>query len=361
MDQSDLVERLSHVETTGVLYFTPPFFGTIAGQTDINVKPGSGQVVDAIAGTITTVTWAEQTLPNPYIGTSETTQVFIDINGNMVFEAVGIVSDKSVAEKIYIAVVANSPTAQITYSLACEYAGGLGQTMQQHVRNQGPENVLGEIQITPATGPANVKLKRSPGRMSRKGVNYANLSTDKANDPLAITAADPLTFSHTYKTLTGYVITATGTDLDVSHINNVATGTLDTFTGYQIMRALQVGNQAAIVAYGQNAYPNIDAAIAAIPTDSFDGSGLLKNQLLLAYIVVKTGTTDLTNTANCKIVPANQASGGGGGGGTGDVTGPSSSIAGSISTYADTTGKALQDANPHIGTLHALLQANGIF
>lgn len=48
LDQTDLQTRLSHVETTGVLSWASPYVGTIAGQTTINIKAGTGQIVDAI-------------------------------------------------------------------------------------------------------------------------------------------------------------------------------------------------------------------------------------------------------------------------------------------------------------------------
>jgi hypothetical protein len=123
MAQTDLVAHFARSETTGVLSWTAPFVPNLGGLSTITVKAGTGQVVNAIAGTVTQVTWAEQTVANPFIGTNEQTHVLIDPTGTVMLTSGDRPSEKIYSNNIYLAVVANSPTTQITYSFAPEYAG----------------------------------------------------------------------------------------------------------------------------------------------------------------------------------------------------------------------------------------------
>ncbi len=132
------------------------------------------------------------------------------------------------------------------------------------------------------------------------------------------------------------------TDYDVA-------GTLTTMPGandFQTMRIYQTSNGTLLVQPGQVLHNSLAEALSAINTETFiTAPSMLANGLLIGYLTVQDGTTDLSNVADAAFTQGGkfQATSGGSSGG-GDVFGPASSTTNHLAVYADSTGKVLKDA-----------------
>lgn len=73
----------------------------------------------------------------------------------------------------------------------------------------------------------------------------------------------------------------------------------------QIMRIFQFKSGAVRVAYGQNVYPNLNAAVNGLAFDSFIPNPTIESTaILLGYLIIAKNCTSLANTTQCRIIQA---------------------------------------------------------
>lgn len=125
-------------------------------------------------------------------------------------------------------------------------------------------------------------------------------------------------------------------------------GVLTTIPGvndFQNMRIYQTSNSTLLVQPGQVIHNSISEALSAINTETFiTAPSMVENGLLIGYLSVQDGATDLANVAEAIFTQAGkfQSTSGGSSGG-GDMFGPASSTANHLAVYSDATGKILKD------------------
>lgn len=146
----------------------------------------------------------------------------------------------------------------------------------------------------------NLLLNKSAGTIFKLGSNFVN---DWKNPHiLGQSALTELTFR--YRTQNG----TEGSDVtsinpNVYDLNNVLTAVPSNRFSIQTITLFQTG--LVRIQYGQETYASLSEAEAAISTRSYNvESNIALNGITRAYLLVKEGTTSLSNIANAKIVDA---------------------------------------------------------
>ncbi len=197
-------------------------------------------------------------------------------------------------------------------------------------------------------GKANLTMGRNAGEIYSPGINF-----DSQNQSIQSFSAVP-TISISYYMTRNARIGGLQTNVDPYNFDDDGTLTnIPQGSRFTYQRIYLVGGSTA-VQYGQKWYNSITLATSGITADAsqfVENPNLASNGKWIATIVMKDGTTDLTNPEhaaiiNCGIFGCSQNGGGGasGGGGGGDVFGPSSSVANNLPIFSDITGKLIQDS-----------------
>lgn len=171
-----------------------------------------------------------------------------------------------------------------------DLAGGLGKfNMNTLDGNEG--NVF-------SSNGANLKVNKTSGRIFSIGSNYL---IDPKNPHIKDTASGTsITFRYRLQNSTEYPDT---TNVDPNNYDNNGTLTSVPLDKYTIQRAAIFESNLIRWQYGQNLYDSIDDAEAEIPTENFISEpNIFGNGLVRAFVIVKQGTTDLTNSKLAKFV-----------------------------------------------------------
>jgi len=92
--------------------------------------------------------------------------------------------------------------------------------------------------------------------------------------------------------------------------------------------------------YGRNVYPDYQNAIANLSTDSFSEGDTFDFTTFLGFLLLKSNTTDITNTTDNKIIPAGLFRGGGAAGGGGSAVTTLDDLT-NVTITSPTNGQAL--------------------
>ena len=147
---------------------------------------------------------------------------------------------------------------------------------------------------------ANLLMNKSAGTIFKLGSNFVN--DWKNPHVLGQGALTGLTFR--YRTQNGTEgADVTSINPNVYDLNNVLTAVPSNRYSIQTITLFQSG--LVRVQYGQETYGSLSEAEAAISTRSYAvESNIALNGITRAYLLVKEGSTSLTNTANAKFVDA---------------------------------------------------------
>lgn len=158
-------------------------------------------------------------------------------------------------------------------------------------------NINGNI-FTP--NGANLKLNKSAGVMFAHGANYIN---DKKNPHnLSLSSLTALTFQYRYQ---GGINGVTGTDINPNIYDNAGVTASVPINKFTIQRIYSFTSNNVKIQPGQNVYNSLGEAKEAIQLESFVTEQSIKeNGLLRAFLVVKEGTTDLTDTTKVFFLEA---------------------------------------------------------
>jgi hypothetical protein len=214
----------------------------------------------------------------------------------------------------------------------------------------GTINISGNS-ITPYS--SSLLVNKTSGFIYRTGANYAS-SKKSPNIVSSATRTSSSIASRGYRDITGNIFLTSGAGpVDPDHWDD-GSGTLATVPDnkWTIQRVYLVASATLNVLsglYGQNLYDSLADAIAAIPTEPFTANPNLADALLRCWIVVKKGTTDLSNTIDNAFITAGKfgdtgISGTGGAGGSGDVIGPGVVTDNAIVRWDGTTGTFIQNS-----------------
>jgi hypothetical protein len=330
--------------STGLLH--GGVLSTENGTTTFSITSGSGLIIDYNASTvdepyptIVQVDWpayVSSSLPN--ISTAEITYIAIDSTGALVKQNTAYI-DGDFEDKIVIGRVLHQ-NGSVTNGTITSPTVAYGQTgfRGDFIRAFGPLKLGGHVVSVNATAtnpPTNTQflgLAKTAGDSYVEGRNY----TTNPNSPNYIksTTDTALTTSKIYREYvnsSGVPVIDTGvanagyTAVDVTNYNNAGTLTpIGSGNKYTIQRLYWFPNSVnrAIFAYYGNAiYTTIDEAEAAIGSEAFtEGDNTRDAAILLGYLIVKEGATDLNNATQAKLIQAGLsraiASTGGGGSAT---------------------------------------------
>ena len=147
---------------------------------------------------------------------------------------------------------------------------------------------------------ANLLMNKSAGTIFKLGSNFVN--DWKNPHVLGQAALTGLTFR--YRTQNGTESSdLTSINPNVYDLNNVLTAVPSNRYSIQTITLFQSG--LVCVQYGQNTYATISEAEAAISTRNFNvESNIALNGITRAYLLVKEGTTSLSNPTDAKFVDA---------------------------------------------------------
>jgi hypothetical protein len=285
-----------------------------AGNTaQFDITSGRGQI-HASGSTYTAdpqptfnyVTWPAQTgITVTNLATSDTTWLYIDSSGN-VQQRTEYYTDEQLETTIIIGQLVHPSRTYINLARTNpNVAYATDKQYEQFIRSFGPIKVSGHS-ISP--NGANLKLNRTSGKAFSLGRNWINNTDDPSvvSDP----AQTDCTFFRYYRGITAgsFITVPNQTAIDPTKYDN-GSGTLATVPGgkYTIQRLFYYPNTPTLlgVYYGRAEYNSISIAAANIDLENFSEiENTRTNAIFAGYLIVKSGATDLTNTADALIIQA---------------------------------------------------------
>jgi len=289
------------------------------------VSSGSGIIVnhnasysEEVSPIIEYVNWADTTQTVTNIATTQYTWLYINTGGDVIQQSTPITSQEY-HDYIPLGVLGHIDYANIVTAAYLVFpAYDNFTTIHTFIQAFGPLKLRG-LDITPQTS---LQLGYSGG----EGFSYGGYYATSADFPSNKTFASQATASLTRCYISGSTLVSSPftSSINPNLYNNNGTLTPVPSNDYTIQR-LYLGPAGRIfVYYGPAHYANLATALTNLSTETFTESALTTQiAVFLGYIVVKEGTTDLTNLTNVKILQAGLARGfGGGGGGGGGGTPP---------------------------------------
>jgi len=334
------------------------------GSTTFTVASGSGIIINQNASlandpfpTITTVSWPQQTLPITYSGSAKISYIGIDNTGTIVQQpyAWGSQDITQWDTSIHLGVVlhlSGSVSTGVYNSPQISY--GPSQRQDDFFRAFGPLKVSGHTLL--ASG-STLGITKAGGLAYKEGANYVI----NPNHPSAVTE-NAISTSKIYRYhLSGStpvidtgVANAGYTVIDPTQYVNTTTGQLTTVTGnnsnqwrWTIQRVFWIPNSptnAFIVYYGNAEYTTLIDAKNGIDTETFtEAPNTALNAILIGYILVRKGCTDLSDTTgtNAVLIQGGLFRSIGGIGGSGTVTNTSLASLSDVTITSPTYGDLL--------------------
>lgn len=175
----------------------------------------------------------------------------------------------------------------------------------------GPFNVTGNL-LQPAG--ANLQLAKTVGTVFNRGFNHFAGGTLTADPHISTTAAqNPVSMRYVTQTPDTPVAPVTVVDPTMYDVAGTITAVPGGSAVSTIQRVyitpLNDVTQQVVIQYGQTAYASLDAAIAAIGNQTFVKNPSLADATLLGYVVAKKSATDLSITADARVIQAARLSG----------------------------------------------------
>jgi hypothetical protein len=256
--------------------------------------------------TLQYVDWAGQTgITLTYLATNDTTWIYIDSAG-AVQQRTEYYTDAQLEETIIIGQLVHPSRTFINLARTNpNVAYATDKQYEQFIRSFGPIKVSGH---TISANGANLKLNRTSGTAFSLGRNWIN-DTDNpsvVSDP----AQTDCIFYRYYRGATAgtFITVPNQTAIDPTKYDD-GSGTLQTVPGgkYTIQRIFFYPNTPTLlgVYYGRGEYTSLADAAANINFENFTEIENTKtNAIFVAYLLVKSGATDLTNTSDALILQA---------------------------------------------------------
>lgn len=305
----DVQQAISTATGTGVIYggeinATPGVTGSV--RIGVTVGYVADFVTDPANPTLTRVAMAQRDVALDSAALARTTTwLLADVSGNIIQQATRPTNSQR-RTHLQLGVVAQSAgTIFIDQSLSVTLRGPVNQ-LYDLMYALGSFNISGNI-LAPAS--TNLQLQKSVGSVFVPASNYFDGPT-RTNDPhvSVIPAQNPVSIR--YITSVPAVPAATVTSVipgnyDAGGVVTAVPGGNNTSTIQRIF--LVPANAAAdqvIIQYGSNTYSNLDAAVAALATESFTISPNLVDAILVGYLVITKTATNLASTTQARIFGA---------------------------------------------------------
>ena len=301
---SNLATGLLHGGIISINAGNSAAFDLTAGRGQIHAS-GSTYTADPLP-LLNYVSWLGQTgIAVTNLTTSDTTWLYIDSAGNLQ-QRTQYYTDDQIENTIIIGQLVHPSRTYINLARTNpNVAYATDKQYEQFIRAFGPIKISGH---TISANGANLKLNRTSGRAFSLGRNWIN-NTD---DPSVVSdgAYTDCIFFRYYRGATAgtFITVPNQTAIDPTKIDN-GTGTLGTVPGgkYTIQRLFYYPNTPTLlgVYYGRAEYTSLADAAANINLEEFtEIENTRTNAIFVAYLIVKAGATDLSNTSDALILQA---------------------------------------------------------
>ena len=248
------------------------------------------------------VSWSgltSQTVTN--IATQPVTYVGIDKDG-IIIQSSSPFSNSEKRDYIDLGVLVHTNNTNITVvNNQPVLSKEVGSQLYDLINGLGFFNVKGGIEFTP--NGANLSIDRSAGTIFKQGSNYEN---DPAN-PHVKTISSATAYSdirYRLRTAGSEILPGTAF-IDPNNYDNA--GVLTSVpTGKVTVQRINIFSSGDVrLQYGQNLYDSIDDGIANAPSEEFViEPNIDQNGLFRAFLIVKQGATDLSDTQQATFIQA---------------------------------------------------------
>ena len=312
----------------------------VGDNTKFDITAGTGEILD-VNGVKTSVSWGAFTAQSTTY-TGILTYVSVNNLGELTYRTAKPTSE-NFRDEIFLGVLVHTNQININAVNNEQATVQWGtNSLQDMFTAIGFLNTSGNM--LSAVGGA-LRFQKSSGSMFGYGINYENDIKNPHSKTLnAIDTSTTGIFQYRARNGTSSVLTLV--DLNPNILDNGSNyGSFPAVTNnyFTVQRVYSFTSNALKVQAGQYEYKSESEAIVGIETEAFITEPSIKeNGLLIGYIVVQQGTTNL---ANAKFLTAGKFQSAGGGAGTGgDILGPVSSADNAICRFDSTSGKLIQNS-----------------
>jgi hypothetical protein len=263
-----------------------------------SISDGTGVITDSATGEEKTVSWTGQiNIPVTNIATALITFVAINSAGAIIQQTARWTrAEHRTLITLGVVVHVNHSTVNAVDNQQQAALNPVGHISDLYA-GLGFINVSGNI-FSP--NGANLNIDKSVGVMQALGANWDSDIDNPSHKTLASLPA--LTFQYRYQDGTNG---ATGTVIDPDTYDVGGTPTVVPANRFTIQRAYSFIANDVKIQPGQIVYNTLAEAKGAIQTEAFvTEASIGENGLLRAFIIVRSGTTDLSDTADAEFIPA---------------------------------------------------------
>jgi hypothetical protein len=349
-----ITDIVNSVAGTGLMSGGIVSVNTSSGSITFDVSAGHGFVTDQTNPdnqVIKLVTWNNYSnVAATYRTTDIRSNIMIDSNG-AVHQSNTVVSFTDSRDYIILARLLHSNKSTISSTV------NIPRVLYDTAYNGDDlSQALGSINISgnfySYSGP-NLNISKTSGQSYRTGANYIN--SKKLPNITSEVESNPVSFQYRYRDgLGGYKVSSSTTSIDPDNYDD-GSGTLQTVGNneWTVQRIYMFpGAGTTYVTYGQVRYATFSAAKESIQSEAPDIDPYLTTEASLrSFLVIKKGTTNLSDTSINSFIPTGKFGepmvGGTGGG---DVVGPLTSIDNSLARFDGTSGNTIQDGANIVAT-----------
>lgn len=282
-----------------------------APTSTFSIATGTGEVVDVTnpaAPVVTPVSWATQsnvTVTN--IGTQPVTYILVNSAGALVQQSTYPTPTQR-RDNIFIGRLNHFNNTSISFADTFpDYKLSPVAGFYDLVDAMAPFKIGG---LSVSANGANLSMNISAGTAFFRSANYA--STIKNPNLITFAGGSPQAFRKMTSTTTPDVADVTLIDPANYDVGGVVTPVGGGGGRSTIQRIYAYKSGAIRVQYGQNFYANLNAAVAAISSDSFTPNPTIENTaILIGYLALERSATDLSNTNQARFVTAARFDAGG--------------------------------------------------
>jgi hypothetical protein len=279
---------------------------TVTGGTGVNINAGDntkfdinvqGEIVDTNTLIKTNIDVQLTSQSVTYLLTNQVTYLAINTSGVVLQQTVPFTNDQ-MTDKLGDWVLDHTNLTNL--NLVNNYPDrgyNVAQQLHAMMKNRGMINVSGDI--ISANG-ANLSINKSAGVIEKPGVNNDLNNNGNPNELIMSAQIAPnirMRQRNNYETADTLFVDT------VNYDNGTATPIALPNSKFTIHRIALFSSNYIRIQYGQNVYANMAEARANINTETYIlNQNISENGVILAYLIVKKGTTNLTNTSNALFV-----------------------------------------------------------
>lgn len=229
------------------------------------------------------------------IATTPATTVALDSNGTII-QQTNILSNTQSRTLVSLGLLIHSNNTNINLvNRRSRIVGSQNNQLYDLMNAIGPLNVSGNNYSYNGT---NLNINKSVGEIFKYSANYDTSTTDPHT--ISISANTPVTFRYRLQNSTEYADT---TAIDPNNYDNAGVLTTVPSNDWTIQHIALFQEGATRIQYGQHTYASLPSAIDALLTESFiTETNIQENGILRCLLIVKQGTTALSNTSNAVFV-----------------------------------------------------------